>query len=112
MLTKDKLASAACANDKQSDAGEKLPAVLRDVDLDPEGALYVSEQRALRWVLHERPDKTVPGGFFTLSPTEQRTLEALQAAWLDGAACVARAKIAQRLAEMAEEAPDDTTYQR
>jgi hypothetical protein len=50
-LSRDEIASAARANDDRVDQGEALAAVLTDLGVDPQSAIYVADQRALRVAL-------------------------------------------------------------
>lgn len=51
MLSRDDLAAAARMNDEAVDRGLPVPALMMNLGIDPRGAVYVAEQRALRYAL-------------------------------------------------------------
>lgn len=94
-LSRDELAAAVRLNDDHADAGETTAAILADLGADPQAALYVAEQRALRvalmfegWTRSElalmaqglKPRKV------KLSPEQVAYLPIYSSIWIDGLA--------------------------
>lgn len=98
-LNLDDLAAACRCNDAELDAGGSVPTLMLNLGVDPTGAVYVAEQRALRVALLASgvsPELLASKAAFVVTPhmlhKRQRDLIPIYAGvWTDGLATGIRA---------------------
>lgn len=93
-LTRDDLAAACSRNDLVVDAGGSVPALLMNLGVEPQGCVYVAEQRALRVaLLHSgvMPTRFSTATARSLHKTQRDLIPVYAGVWIDGLVAGVRA---------------------